>query len=80
MSCFFGCARFRRDSVCTADAGERFVDVHGVQQWLVIASLELVGTDQEAIGILTDFLDDLVARKTVERGFRDLVPAILVFA
>ena len=62
------------------DAGQRLVDIHRVQQRLVVTGLELVGADQEPIWILPELLDDLVAREAVERGLGDLLPAVLVLA
>ena len=41
------------------DAGERLVHVHRVQQRLVVAGLELVGADQEAVRILLDLVGDV---------------------
>jgi hypothetical protein len=41
------------------DARQRLVHVHGVQQRLVVAGLELVGADQEAVGLLLDLVRDL---------------------
>jgi hypothetical protein len=43
----------RRNDVHRLDAGEHPVHVHRVQQWLVVAGLELVGTDQEEV-VVTD--------------------------
>ena len=43
------------------DAGERLVDVHRVQQRLVVAGLEFVGADQEAIRVFLDLVGDLAA-------------------
>ena len=51
-------ARERLDGL---DAGERLVHVHRVQQRLVIASLEFVGADQEAVRVLLDLVGDLAA-------------------
>ena len=49
-SCFFGCARLRRERVCTALMPDSVLSTYmRVQQRLVVAGLELVGTDQEAV-------------------------------
>ena len=80
-SCFFGCARLRRDSVCTALMPDSdLVHVHRVQQRLVVAGLELVGTDQEAVRVLLDLVRDLAGRKAVERRLGHLLAAVLVLA
>ena len=62
------------------DAGQRLVHVHRVQQRLVVAGLELVGADQEAVGVVLDLVGDLAAREAVERGLGDLGAAVLVLA
>ncbi len=51
-----------------------------MQERLVIAGLELVGADQEPIGILLDFVGDLAAWETVERRLRDLYAAVFVLS
>ena len=56
------------------------VHVHRVQQRLVIAGLEFVGADQEAIRVFLDAVGDLVAGKTVERGFGHFYAAIFMFS
>ena len=43
------------------DAGERLVHIHGVQQRLVVAGLELVGADQKAIRVFLDPVGDFAA-------------------
>ncbi len=62
------------------DAGELLVHVHGVEQRLVVAGLELVGADEEAVGVFPDLVGDLAAREAVECGLGDLLAAVLVFA
>ena len=57
-----------REGLDGLDAGERLVDVHRVQQRLVVAGLELVGADQEAVGVLLDLVGDLAAGEAVERA------------
>jgi hypothetical protein len=47
------------------DAGKRFVDVHGVQQGLVVARLELVGANEKSVGVVLDTIDDVFGRETV---------------
>ena len=80
-SCFFGCARLRRDRVCTAlIPDERLVHVHRVQQRLVIAGLELVRADEEAVRVLLNPLGDLAGRKAVQRRLAHLRPAELGLA
>ena len=61
------------------DAGEDLVHVHGVQQGLVVAGLELVGADQEAVGVLLELRGDPGGGKAVQRRFADLLPAELMF-
>ena len=41
-----------RERLHRLDAGQRLVHVHRVQQRLVVAGLELVGADQEAVRVL----------------------------
>ncbi len=68
VSCFLGCARLSRDSVCTALMPESgLVDVHRVQQWLVVTGLELVGADQEAVWVFAELRRDVVAGESVQR-------------
>ena len=62
------------------DARERLVHVHRVQQRLVVAGLELVGADQEAVRVVLDLVGDVAARKAVERRLGDLRAAVLVLA
>ena len=56
-------ARQRLDRL---DPRERLVHVHGVQQRLIVAGLELGRTDQEAIRIVLYLVRDVAARKTVK--------------
>ena len=62
------------------DARERLVHVHRVQQRLVVAGLELVGADQEAVRVGLDLVGDVAAWKAVERRLADLRAAVLVLA
>ena len=62
------------------DAGQPLIDVHRVHQRLVVAGLKLVGADQQAIGVLADLVDDLVAWKAVERRLRYLGALVVVFS
>ena len=62
------------------DAREHLVHVHRVQQRLVVAGLELVGADQEAIRVLLDLVGDLARRKAVQRRLGHLRAAVLVLA
>ena len=55
-----------RERLDGLDAGQRLVDVHGVQQRLVVASLELVGDDQEPVGVLLNLVGDGVRRESVQ--------------
>ena len=57
-----------RERLHGLDAAEHLVHIHRMQQWLVVAGLELVGADQEAIGIFLDLVGDLAGRETVERA------------
>ena len=48
-----------RERLHRLDAREQLVHVHRVQQRLVVAGLELVGADQEAVRVLLDLVGDL---------------------
>src|SRR5205807_2543160 len=60
------------------DPGERLVDVHRVQERLVVAVLELVSCDQESIRIFLDLVCDLAGGKSVERRLPDELAVVLV--
>ena len=62
------------------DARQNLVDVHGVQQRLVVAGLELVGADQEAVRVLLDPVGDQVGREAVEGRLGDLRAVVFVLA
>ena len=51
-----------------------------MQQRLVVPRLELVRTDQEPVGVLTEQLFDLDRRKAVDRYLADLRSTVIVFA
>ena len=51
-----------RQGLHRLDAGKRLVHVHRVQQRLVVAGLEFVGADQEAVRVVLDLLGDVAAR------------------
>ena len=55
-----------RESLDGLDAAKGLVDVHGVQQGLVVARLEFVGADEDPVGVLLDHLGDLAGREPVE--------------
>ena len=59
---------------------QRLVHVHRVQQRLVVAGLELVGADQEAVRTLLDRVGDLAGRKAVQRRLGHLLAAELGLA
>ena len=61
-------------------AGERLVDVHRVQQRLVVAGLELVRADEEPVRILADLLGDLARREAVQRRLGHLPALVLRLA
>ena len=50
-----------------------------MQQRLVVAGLEFVGTNQETIGIFLDLVGNLAGGKTVEGGFGDFDAPVLMF-
>ena len=52
-----------RERLHRLDAGQRLVHVHRVQQRLVVAGLELVGADQEAVRVLLNLVGDLARGK-----------------
>jgi hypothetical protein len=56
-----------RKSLDCLNARQRLIDVHRVQQRLIVASLELVRADQEAIGVILDFVGDIGAGEAVKR-------------
>ena len=62
------------------DAGEHLVDVHGVQERLVVAGLELVGADEEAVRVLLKVVGDAAGGEAVETGFADLLALVFGFA
>ena len=62
------------------DARKQLINIHGVQQRLVIACLELVGDDQEAVWLFTKHFFDLAAWEAVQRGLGHILPGIFVFA
>ena len=51
-----------------------------MQQRLVVAGLELVGANQEAVRFRLELGRDMAGRKAVERGLADLRPTVLVLA
>ena len=69
-----------RERLHRLDARERLVHVHRVQQRLVVAGLELVGADQEAVRVFLDLVGDLAAREAVQRRLGHLRAAVLVLA
>ena len=69
-----------REGLHRLDAGQGLVDVHGVQQGLVVAGLVLVGDDQEAVRVLPHLVRDLAAGEAVQGGLGDLLAAVLVLA
>ncbi len=69
-----------RERLHRLDARELLVDVHRVQQRLVVVGLELVGADQEAVRVLLNLVGDLARRKAVERRLGHLGAAVLMLA
>ena len=67
-----------REGLHRLDARKGFVHVHRVQQGLVVAGLELVRTDEEAVRSLANPLGDFVGGKAVQGGLVQLGPAELV--
>ena len=59
-----------RERLHRLDAGQRLVHVHRVQQRLVVAGLELVGADQEAVRVFLNLVGDVAAREPVQRRLR----------
>ncbi len=49
-----------REGLHRLDAGEGLIDVHRMQKRLVVAGLELVGADKEAVRVLSDHVRDTV--------------------
>ena len=52
------------------DAGKHLVHIHRVQQRFVVAGLELVGADQEAIRVFLNLVGDVVAGESVQLRLR----------
>ena len=69
-----------RQCLYCLDAGEGLIDIHRVEEGLVISSLELIGTDQEAVGVVLDLFSNIAAREAIERRFSDFPAAIFVLA
>ena len=69
-----------RERLHRLDAGKDLVHVHRVQQGLVVAGLELVGADEEPVGILPDTFGDPARGKSVQRRLAHLRAAELVLA
>ncbi|MEE8526764.1 MAG: hypothetical protein V3T72_22755 [Thermoanaerobaculia bacterium] len=57
-----------RQGLHRVDASELLVDVHGVEKRLIEAGLELLGDDQEAVGIGVEGGGGLALRHAVEAG------------
>ena len=55
-----------RERLHSLDAGERLVHIHGMEQWLIVTRLELVGADQKAVRVLLNSVSNFVGRKTIE--------------
>ena len=60
-----------RECLHRFDARKDLVHVHCVEERLVVAGLELVGANQEPVGVFTKALWNRVAWKRVERGLGD---------
>ena len=75
VSCFLRMRPVQpRQRLNRLDARERLVDIHRVQQRLVVAGLELVGADQEPVGVLLDLIGDVLRWKPVELASVTLAP------
>lgn len=70
-------ARQRLDRL---DPRKRLVDIHRVQKRLIVACLELIGADEEAIRVLGDVVGDIPRPKSVERRFGHFRPTVFVLA
>ena len=62
------------------DPRERLVDVHRVQQRLVVAGLELVRADEEPVRVLPERIGDLRRGKAVQAGLAHPFSAEVVLA
>ena len=49
-----------------------------MHQGFIVTGLELVGTDEESVGVVFDLVGDITARETVKRRFTDLRSIIIV--
>ena len=68
-----------RQGLDRPDAGERLVHVHRVEERLVVAGLELVGADEEPVGVFAKRRGDPCRRETVQAGFgRDRAVVLLL--
>lgn len=56
--------------IMSLNARQLFVDVHRVQQRLIVTSLKLVGTDQEPVRVLLDLFGDPITWETAHLAFR----------
>ena len=61
-----------RERVHRLDARQNLVHVHRVQQRLIVAGLELVGADQEAVRLFLNLVGDQVLREAVHGCRSDL--------
>ena len=57
---------------------EGLVDVHGVEEGFVVAGLELVRADEEAVRIFLEPLGDLGRGEAVQDGFAHRLPAVVL--
>ncbi len=69
-----------RERLHGLDAGERLVHIHRVQQRLVVAGLELVGADQEAVRVFLDRSAISLLGKPLSDASVTFAPAVLVLA
>ena len=57
---------------------EGLVDVHGVEEGFVVAGLELVRADEEAVRVLLEHLGDLARGESVQRCLAHTLPAVFL--
>ena len=54
------------------DVRQHLVHIHGMQKRLIVAGLELVGHNEEAVRFFAEGLFNIAAGEAVYRGFRSL--------
>ena len=69
-----------REGLHRLDVRQGLIDIHRVQQRLIVAGLELVGADQESVWLLLDAFGNVARGKAIEGRLSHFFTAILVLA